>query len=84
MWLGFLQAFNKRAQRANVCGRWTAIVLMLAAHSLGLKQGRVLARRMSTDSANNMIGHVSIAFAPKVDEEPQTEVRSQAILTIGL
>ena len=66
--------FNKKAQRCNVSGRWTAIVLMLAANRLGLRQGRVLARRMSTDSAKNFIGHVSIAFAepvakPKEDDE---------------
>ena len=49
------QSFNKRAQRANVCGRWTAIVLMLAANSLNLKQGRVLARRTSVDQSKNMV-----------------------------
>ena len=73
----------------------SVLKMMLAANSLGLKQGRVLARRLSQvglyrqalnfalildgfqtendgnqDSASNTIGHVSIAFAPKVDEEP--------------
>ena len=65
--------FNKKAQRCNVSGRWTAIVLMLAANRLGLRQGRVLARRMSTDSAKNFIGHVSIAFAEPVTPKPKED-----------
>ena len=66
-----IMGFNKKAQRCNVSGRWTAIVLMLAANRLGLRQGRVLARRMSTDSAKNFIGHVSIAFAEPVAAKPK-------------
>ena len=68
-----IMGFNKKAQRCNVSGRWTAIVLMLAANRLGLRQGRVLARRMSTDSAKNFIGHVSIAFAEPVAAKPKSE-----------
>lgn len=64
-----VQAFNKRAQRANVCGRWTAIVLLLAARGLSLRQGRVLARRMTVDSAQNKIGHAAIIFGPTAHEE---------------
>ena len=77
-----IMGFNKKAQRCNVSGRWTAIVLMLAANRLGLRQGRVLARRMSTDSAKNFIGHVSIAFAepvtpPKADDEGDADKEGQ-------
>ena len=68
-----IMGFNKKAQRCNVSGRWTAIVLMLAANRLGLRQGRVLARRMSTDSAKNFIGHVSIAFAEPVTPKPKED-----------
>eukprot|EP01043_Picozoa_sp_COSAG02_P044184 COSAG02_NODE_3921_length_6045_cov_2.284729_3_plen_1043_part_00 len=69
-----VQAFNKRAQRANVCGRWTAIVLMLAARSLNLRQGRVLARTMTVDRNQNTVGHAAIIFGPTADEEERTPV----------
>jgi hypothetical protein len=69
-----VQAFNKRAQRANVCGRWTAIVLVLAARSLNLRQGRVLARRLTVDRNQNTVGHAAIFFGPTAGEEERTLV----------